>query len=207
MHIPDGFIPITQCIIYAIITIILLGVMYYKTGKKNISERSIPLIAMFIVAVIIIQYINIPLPFVACTHISLIAFLALYDPWIATVVLAFAVFIQGIFLGEGGITTMGADMLNTAIIGPTVAYVVYNISKNKLNNKISIFLAAFLSVTIVGIAAAIELYIAGIYPLELGLTLIAGTEAIVGIVEGIITVFLMLALNKIKPELVPVLNS
>ena len=207
MHIPDGFIPITQCIIYAIITIILLGVMYYKTGKKNISERSIPLIAMFIVAVIIIQYINIPLPFVACTHISLIAFLALYDPWIATVVLAFAVFIQGIFLGEGGITTMGADMLNTAIIGPTVAYVIYNISKNKLNNKISIFLAAFLTVTIVGIAAAIELYIAGIYPLELGLTLISCTEAIVGIVEGIITVVLMLALNKIKPELVPVLNS
>jgi cobalt/nickel transport system permease protein len=49
--------------------------------------------------------------------------------------------------------------------------------------------------------------LAGTFPLSYGLTVITPVEAIVGVLEGIVTVFVMNALHKVKPELTPVLNE
>ncbi|WP_400202553.1 energy-coupling factor ABC transporter permease, partial [Methanobrevibacter smithii] len=45
MHIPDGFIPWTQCAIYYIILIVAL---YFATkwAKKNLDDKHVPLMAI-----------------------------------------------------------------------------------------------------------------------------------------------------------------
>lgn len=45
MHIPDGFIPWTQCVIYYIILIVAL---YFATkwAKKNLDDKHVPLMAI-----------------------------------------------------------------------------------------------------------------------------------------------------------------
>ena len=66
MHIPDGIISVTPLIIFTIITICLLIVIFYKSKDILSNEKNIPLIALFIVATVIVQYIELPLPVTAC---------------------------------------------------------------------------------------------------------------------------------------------
>lgn len=211
MHIPDGLIgrsdisstlinPEYQLAVYAIISIILL-ILIFNKFRKNHSEKDIPKIALFVVACVIVQMIEIPMPVPACVHISLITILALYDLDSSMIVYAFVTVIQA-FLGEGGVSTMGINVLNLAILAPLIAYYVYNILKS-YNKNIALFLSGFATITLLGVIVSIEYALAGVYPLTFGLTVITPIEAVVGVLEGIVTVFVMNALLKVKPELVP----
>lgn len=215
MHIPDGLIgksnitgglisPEYQLIIYAIISIILI-VLVFNKFRKNHNEKDIPKVALFVVACVIIQMIELPLPVPACVHISLITVLALYDLDTSMIVYTFVTVIQA-FLGEGGVSTMGINVLNLAFIGPFIAYHVYHLFKS-YNKNMALFLSGFLTITLLGVVVSIEYALAGVYPLTFGLTVITPIEAVVGVLEGIVTVFVMNALLKVKPELVPELTK
>ncbi|RAP52661.1 MAG: hypothetical protein BZ133_00750 [Methanosphaera sp. SHI613] len=215
MHIPDGLIgksnvssvfinPEYQLIIYAVISLILLILLFYKF-RKNHNEKDMPKIALFVVACVIIQMIEIPLPVPACVHISLITVLALYDLESSMIVYTVVTIIQA-FLGEGGISTLGINIFNLAIIGPIIAYHVYNLLKS-YDKNMALFLSGFATITLLGVLVSIEYALAGVYPITFGLTVITPIEAVVGVLEGIVTVFVMNALLKVKPELVPELTE
>lgn len=62
MHIPDGFIPWTQCAIYYIILIVAL---YFATkwAKKNLDDKHVPLMAILAAGIFAIMSMNMPIPF------------------------------------------------------------------------------------------------------------------------------------------------
>ena len=124
MHIPDGLIsdPL-QLGIYTVIYIILLAILLNKY-RKNHTEKDIPVIALFAAAILIVQLVEIPLPVPACVHISLITVMALYDLEAAPLVYTIVTIAQS-FLGEGGISTLGMNLLNLAILAPIFAYYIY----------------------------------------------------------------------------------
>ena len=205
MHIPDGLITDpTQLIVYTAIYIILMIFMLNRY-RKNHTEKDLPRIALFAVAIVIVQLIEIPLPVPACVHISLITVMALYDLEASTIVYTFVTIIQA-FLGEGGISSMGINLLNLAILAPLIAFNLYKILSN-YDKNVALFVSGFGTITLLGVIASIEYAIAGVYPITFGLTVITGIEALVGILEGFVTIFVMRALLKVKPELVPVLTE
>ncbi|MBQ6219374.1 MAG: energy-coupling factor ABC transporter permease [Methanosphaera sp.] len=197
--------PNYQLLIYAIIAIILIAIVFYKYRQHH-NEKNVVQIALFTVAVFIVQWIELPLPVAACVHISLITVLALYDLEMSMIIYTFVTILQALILGEGGVSTLGVNLLNLAIIAPLIAYTVFNYTK-KFNKTIALFLSGFLTITLLGVIVGIEYAIAGTFPLSYGLTVITPVEAIVGILEGIVTVFVMNALHKVKPELAPIMNE
>ena len=205
MHIPDGLIsdPI-QLGIYTIIYIILLLLCLNKY-RKNHTEKDIPVLALFSAAILIVQLIEIPLPVPACVHISLITVMALYDLEASAIVYTIVTIAQA-FLGEGGISTLGINLLNLAIIAPFIAYYIYHFLK-KHDQNLALFVSGFGTITLLGVIASIEYAIAGVYPITFGLTVITPIEAVVGVIEGIVTIVVMKALHQIKPELTPALNE
>ena len=188
MHIPDGIISVTPLIIFTIITICLLIVIFYKSKDILSNEKKMPLIALFIVATVIVQYIELPLPVTACVHISLITIIALYDLRTSMIVYMFVTIIQA-FLGEGGISTLGVNLLN------------------RFNKDVALFISGFGTITLLGLIVSMELAICNVYPIQYGLFTIVPVEAIVGVLEGVVTVIVMKALYKAKPELVPVMSN
>lgn len=215
MHIPDGLIgeqlvnqalidPKIQLIIYVVISIVLLAFIFNKYAKNH-TEKDIPRLALFAVAIVIIQIIEVPLPVPACVHISLITVLALYDLEGSMIVYTFATIVQA-FLGEGGISTVGMNVFNLGIVAPFVAYQIYHLLKS-FDQKLALFISAFATITILGILVSIEYTIAGTFPLTFGLTVITPIEAVIGILEGFVTLFVMYGLQKVKPELVPELTE
>jgi len=205
MHIPDGLIsdPL-QLGIYTIIYIILLAILLNKY-RKNHTEKDIPVIALFAAAILIVQLVEIPLPVPACVHISLITVMALYDLEAAPLVYTIVTIAQS-FLGEGGISTLGMNLLNLAILAPIFAYYIYKFIQS-YDKNLALFVSGFGTITLLGIIVSLEYAIAGTYPLMFGLTVITPIEMVVGVIEGLVTIVVMNALNKVKPELTPVLNE
>ena len=121
MHIPDGFIPLWQCAIYYVILIIAL---YFasKWARNNLNEKRIPLLAVLAAGIFAIMSMNMPIPFGTSGHMvggTLVA-LVFMAPEATVLVFTVVLLVQALFFGDGGITTLGANVLNMGIIGGTV---------------------------------------------------------------------------------------
>jgi cobalt/nickel transport system permease protein len=201
LHIPDGFIPLWQCAIYYIITIIAL---YFalKWARENLDERTIPLFAVLAAGLFAIQAMNIPIPWGTSGHMVGAALIAIIfcSPWAAVLVLTIVLVLQGLIFGDGGLTALGANIFNMGIIGGFVGYYTF-MGTRKLGKIPAVFIAAWASIFIAAIATAIELYLAGTFPLKEGLLLMGTYHAIIGIVEGIITVVVILGIQSLRPDL------
>ena len=202
MHIPDGFIPLAQCAIYYVILIIAL---YFsgKWARENIDENSIPLIAVLAAGIFAIMSMNMPIPFGTSGHMvggALVA-IVFMAPEAAILVFTAVLLIQALFFGDGGITALGANVLNMAIVGGFVGLYTFKGLKDIIGKYPSIFVAAWLATLVAAVVAAIEMAIAGTFPLNIGIASMALYHAFIGVIEGVLTVIVIYALEKFRPDL------
>jgi cobalt/nickel transport system permease protein len=217
MHIPDGFIPLWQCAIYWAIAIIAL-IFAFKWGRKNLSEKNIPLMAVLAAGIFAIMSMNIPVPFGSSGHMVGAAMVAIIfmSPWAAVIVIALVLMIQGLFFGDGGVTTMGANIINMGICGGFVGYYTWRglygpqmgsdgvLTGSGILGKWkwwAIGIASWIAIFLAAVLAAMEMWLAGTFPLGLGLFYMGGFHAMIGIFESIITVIVIASLEKVRPDL------
>jgi cobalt/nickel transport system permease protein len=202
MHIPDGFIPLGQCAVYYVIAIIAL---YFalQWSRKNLSEKSVPLMAVLAAGIFAIMSMNIPVPFGSSGHMIGAAMVAIIfcSPWAAVIVIALVLLIQGLFFGDGGLTCLGANILNMGICGGFVGFYTFKALRKPLGKPLSIGIASWLAIFIAACLAAVEMAIAGTFPLGLGLLYMGGYHAMIGIFEAIITVIVIMGIENVRPDL------
>ncbi|MDD5959850.1 MAG: cobalt transporter CbiM [Methanobrevibacter wolinii] len=202
MHIPDGFIPLWQCAIYYVILIIAL---YFATkwAKNNLDEKRIPLMAVLAAGIFAIMSMNMPIPFGTSGHMvggTLIA-IVFMAPEACVLVFFVVLLIQALLFGDGGITTLGANVLNMGIIGGFVGLYTFKGLKNFIGKYPAIGVGAWLATFIAAEACAIEMAIAGTFPLTLGLASMGLYHAFIGVIEAILTIIVIYVLEKYRPDL------
>lgn len=201
MHVPDGLIPFPQWIIYYAISFIAL-ILALRWARNNLDERAIPLLAVISAGIFAIQAMNIPIPFGTSGHMMGAALVAIIfgSPWAAVLVLSIVLVLQGFLFGDGGMTALGVNIFNMGVIGGFVGFYGYKSLKG-INGKFAVFTAAWASIFVAAIAAALELTVAGAFPLNLGLLYMGGFHAIIGLIEGAITLVVILAIQNVRPDL------
>lgn len=202
MHIPDGFIPLWQCAIYYVILIIAL---YFagKWAKANLDEKRIPLLAVLAAGIFAIMSMNMPIPFGTSGHMvggALVA-IVFMAPEAAVLVFTAVLLIQALFFGDGGITALGANVFNMAIVGGCVGLYTYKGLNGIIGKYPSIFVGAWLATLVAAVVCAIEMAIAGTFPLSVGVASMALYHAFIGLIEGVLTVIVIFALEKYRPDL------
>lgn len=202
MHIPDGFIPISQCIVYYVILIVAL---YFsvKWARSNLDEKRIPLLAVLAAGIFAIMSMNMPIPFGTSGHMvggALVA-IVFMAPEAAVLVFTAVLLIQALFFGDGGITALGANVFNMAIVGGCVGLYSFKALQGLIGKYPSAFVAAWLATLVAAVVAAIEMAIAGTFPLTVGIASMALYHAFIGIIEGVLTVIVLYALEKFRPDL------
>lgn len=202
MHIPDGFIPLWQCAIYYVILIIAL---YFasKWARKNLDEKTIPLMGVLAAGIFAIMSMNIPIPFGTSGHMvggTLVAIVFL-APEAAVLVFTVVLLIQALLFGDGGITCLGANVLNMAIIGGGVGLYTFKGLRNVIGKYPAIGVGAWLATFIAAEFCAIEMAIAGTFPLTVGLASMGLYHAFIGIIEAVLTIIVIYALEKFRPDL------
>jgi cobalt/nickel transport system permease protein len=70
------------------------------------------------------------------------------------------------------------------------------------NMPIAGFAAAWLACLIPSLACAVEMFIAGTFPLREGLIAMGLYHAIIGVIEGIVTVAAIYLITTVRPDLV-----
>ncbi len=204
MHIPDAFIPLPQAALYWIVALIFLA-LAIRWARSELNEDKIPLIAVLAAGIFALQSFNLPVSMGTSGHLvgGALAAIVLGSPFAAVFILTLVLIIQGFIFGDGGITVMGANILNMGVIGGFVGYYSFQgILKIVKNPYLSSAVAAWLACLIPALACAVEMSIAGTFPLVPGLVAMGLDHAIIGVIEGIVTAVIIYVLDMARPDLV-----
>ena len=202
MHIPDGFIPLWQCAIYYVILIVAL---YFasKWARQNLDEKRIPLLAVLAAGIFAIMSMNMPIPFGTSGHMVGGALVAIIfcAPEAAILVFTVVLLIQALVFGDGGITVLGANVLNMAIIGGFTGLFTFKALKGTIGIYAAAGVGAWLATVLAALACAIEMAIAGTFPLTVGIASMVTYHIFIGIIEAVLTVIVLVALDRFRPDL------
>ena len=202
MHIPDGFISIPLCIVLYVIAIIFIY-LSAKWSREHLDEKYIPLLAVLAAGIFAIMSFNLPVPFGSSGHLLGAALVAIIfcSPYAAILVLTVVLIIQALFFGDGGITALGANIINMGVVGGFVGYYGFKYLKDIIGKYPSIFVSSWAASFIAALVAAVEMAISGTFPLGLGLFYMGGYHAMIGIIEAVITVIIIKGIESSRPDL------
>src|SRR6195952_233339 len=97
--------------------------------KRALNTRVIPLLSVFAAFSFIIMMFNLPLPGGTTGHAVGVGIAAIVlGPWASILAISIALVIQALLFGDGGITAIGANCFNMAILGSLTAYGVYRVA-------------------------------------------------------------------------------
>ncbi len=203
MHIPDGFLD-TKVIVTT--SIISGGYFFYalKELQKQLDDKMIPVISVLSAFIFAAQMINFPVPGGTSGHLlgaGLATFLL--GPISAFFVISIVLIIQCFFFADGGITALGSNILNMAIIGVWTSFILFKILKMVVKDeKISIGIASAISVVLSAIVVSVQLWLSHTVP-SFWVVFIAmtGWHILIGIGEGVITASAVTIIRKWIPQL------
>ena len=128
----------------------------------------IPLVSVFAAFSFVIMMFNLPLPGGTTGHAVGMGIASIVlGPWASMLALSVALVIQAVFFGDGGITAIGANCFNMAIVGSLASYGVYRLFSYRAmigsaRRVVAAGLAGYLAINLAALLAAIEF---GIQPL------------------------------------------
>jgi cobalt/nickel transport system permease protein len=206
MHIPDGFLDAaTSAVTWAASA----GSVAYAVRRvsRELEERQVPLMGVSAAFIFAAQMLNFTIAGGTSGHLLGGALAAiLLGPWAGMLVITSVLAVQALLFQDGGLLALGANILNMAVIGVLLAWVVYTAIKRLFGNKtwntmVGGFAAAWLSVVLASLVAALELAISGASPWGVVLPAMVGVHALIGIGEGLITIAVLAFLRATRPDL------
>jgi cobalt/nickel transport system permease protein len=167
MHIPDGYLsPSTCAVLYG--TAIPFWYVAFATVKRLLNTRLVPLLAVVSAFCFVIMMFNVPLPGGTTGHaVGVGAATVVLGPWASMLAVSIALLIQAVFFGDGGITTLGANCFNMAIVGSLVAHFVYRAvaGRSAISSSRRVLAAGFAGYAAINVAALFTACELGIQPL------------------------------------------
>ena len=207
LHIPDGFLSITISFLAWIISILIVGYALRRVGK-DFGEQQVPMMGVLAAAIFAGQMINFAVAGGTSGHLMGAALATiLMGPWAAILVMTSVVSIQALIFQDGGLLVLGANIFNMAVVGVSVAYMVYRLllkitGDTRKGILVSGFSAGWFSIILAALSVALQLVVSGTSPARLAIPAMAGVHALIGIGEGLITVGALAFLFSARPDLI-----
>ncbi|MPQ33414.1 energy-coupling factor ABC transporter permease [Clostridium estertheticum] len=205
MHIMEGYLPPKFCILWGVICMPFLVAGYFSI-KRTLSKnrKSITILAMAGAFIFVLSSLKIPSVTGSCSHMTGTGLGAiLFGPTAVSILGIIVLVFQATLLAHGGLTTLGANTFSMAIAGPILSYGIYKLCQRlKVNKHLGIFLAASFGDIFTYCVTSVELGLA--YPSANGgvassvvkfLAVFAPTQLPLAIIEGILTVVIIIGLE------------
>jgi len=221
MHIPDGLMdPVVALIGWAEFTMVI-GVTLFIL-RNRIKERDLPRVAVLSAGIFVAQMLNFPIGGGTTGHLiggALFAIMA--GPLLAMVGMTVILLIQALMFGDGGITALGLNALNMAIIAPLSGWGIYTmLNQISFGNRksdasrtksfwdsIPVACSAWASVFLAACACAAELSVSyaisgGRYGIAAPVSIptVLGYHAVIGVGEAAITVGILAYINSVASK-------
>lgn len=207
MHIPDGYLTPFVFIPAYIITIVFWIICLKKV---KLTEKQVPIMGLLSALFFAAMMMNYPVVGGTTAHLLGGASLGLIlGPWAGCIGITIILVLQALLFGDGGLTTLGANVLNMGIIGVFIPCVMFLLFYKLIGIRgkrlyAVLFVSAFAGDVLAAIAAGTELGLSQPvfqYGLSVAVPAMAMNHAIIGVGEGIITMILIGTLLKLRPDL------
>lgn len=209
MHIPDGFIDLrTSAAFAAVSAVAVAGAV--QGARKQLSDQSAPLAGLTAVFIFAVQMLNFPVAAGTSGHLIGAALaMVLVGPYAATLALVVVLIIQAFLFADGGLTALGLNVFNMAVLSVWVSFGTFVILKKLLpKTKTFLVFATFVSALIsvpaaaLGFVAQYALGANATFSVGTVLNAMIGTHTIIGIGEAVITALTVSAVLASRSDLV-----
>lgn len=209
MHISDGVLTWQWVIIWYIITVLFaaIGLFFIKRKHKE-QEEYVAMLALMGAAVFVISVWHIPVPVTGSSSHPIGTPMAslVIGPFAAVVVSIIALFFH-MFLGHGGITTLGANTISLGVVGSFLGFGAYYVLRRMhLSIWWSAGIAAFVgnigTYSITALELALSLFPESVF--RHFLIFAAGfvpTQLPLAVMEFFFTAYIISYLHKVKPKI------
>ncbi|MCL4376859.1 MAG: energy-coupling factor ABC transporter permease [Actinobacteria bacterium] len=206
MHIPDGFIDIKTAAVTGVFSLSGLIVAVIKV-KKFFRAKVVAVMGVFAALIFAAQMINFTVLGGTSGHLlgAALACIVL-GPYAGGVIITIVLIVQAFAFGDGGITALGANVFNMAVVGVVSAYLIYKLF-TKLSKKRIVFYTAvaagsWFSVVIASAFCSLELAASGTYSLGITLGSMVPVHMVIGVGEAIITTIIIAFIDKVRPDII-----
>jgi cobalt/nickel transport system permease protein len=220
MHIPDGYLSPSTCAGLCAASAPFWYVSLRRM-KRALHTRLVPLLSVFAAFSFIVMMFNLPLPGGTTGHAVGVGVAAIVlGPAASILAISTALTIQAIFFGDGGITAIGANCFNMAIIGSLAAWGVYRFISGRApiespRRVMAAACAGYLAINVSALAAAVEFGIQpwlfhdasgaplyAPYPLRIAIpAMMIGHLTVAGLAELVISAGVVAYLQRADPGL------
>ena len=208
MHVPDGFINAPVSAVAGLISISSIWTAT-KAANRFLADKLIAIAGMMSALIFVLQMINFPIAAGTSGHLlgGTLAVIVL-GPSLGILCVSIVVILQALLFADGGLSALGINILNIAIITGLIGWlVISNWKKIFGDNSSSIiigsFIAGMISVIMSSIAFVIEYFFGGTVSVDIGSVFFAmvSSHFFIGIGEGIITALIVSLLLRVRPDM------
>lgn len=127
MHIPDGFLDTKTWVAADALSVGAIGYSI-KKSREELEERQVPKLGIVAAFIFAAQMINFPVAGGTSGHLLGAALAAiLMGPWSACLIISTVLVIQCLVFQDGGITALGGNIFNMAVLGVLTAFLTYRV--------------------------------------------------------------------------------
>ncbi|MFC5993824.1 energy-coupling factor ABC transporter permease [Pseudonocardia hispaniensis] len=214
MHMSDGLVNAPTSLAFGVVAALALAVALSR-ARADLDDRTAPMAGLVTAFVFAAQMINFPILPGASGHLlggALVAILV--GPWVGSLAIAIVLVVQSLLFADGGITALGMNIINMAVLGVFTGYLVARglralAVRGRGGLLTTAFVAAFVSTVVASLGFVAEYAIGGAAGASLGTVfgLMIGMHTLIGLGEGIITAATVGAVAAVRPDLVYLLRA
>ena len=207
MHIPDGFLSGGVATILWLLAILAVA-NALRVANAELDESRVPLLGVLAAFIFAVQMLNFPVAGGTSGHLLGATLAAvLLGPWIACLVMAVVLTTQCFAFADGGVSALGANIVNMGVLGALLAGFLMKALLPLLPKSREAFLGvvaitSWLAVMTGAAATSLQLAISGTVPLGTVLAPMLGVHGLIGVGEAVITVAAVSAVLASRPDLI-----
>ncbi|MFD5633458.1 energy-coupling factor ABC transporter permease [Streptomyces sp. NPDC127077] len=209
MHVPDGFINAPVSAVTGVVAAGAVAVSL-RGARRELDERTAPLAGLVAAFIFAVQMLNFPVAAGTSGHLLGGALAAiLVGPFTGVLCVSVVLLMQGILFADGGLTALGVNITDMAIVTTVVAYAVFRglvkvLPRTRRSVTVASFVAALLSVPAAAVAFTLIYAVGGTTDIALSkvATAMVGVHVLIGIGEAVITALTVGAVIAVRPDLV-----
>jgi cobalt/nickel transport system permease protein len=209
MHAPDGFLEPGVAVATAVIALVAIAAGLRVAGRE-LGDRQIPLAGIAAAFIFAAQMFNFPVAAGTTGHLLGGALAAvLLGPWVGMLVVSVVVVVQALLFADGGLTALGYNVLNMAVVTAFGGWAMFRLARRFLPRSASGIvgasaLAAGVSVVLSASAFSIEWLFGASAPVPFDTVFgaMVGVHVLIGIGEAVLTGLVVGAVMASRPDLV-----
>ncbi|WP_345412576.1 energy-coupling factor ABC transporter permease [Pseudonocardia xishanensis] len=210
----DGLVNAPTSLLFGAVAIVGLAFCLFR-ARADLDDRTAPMAGLVTAFVFAVQMINFPILPGASGHLlggALVAILV--GPYVGAVCIAIVLLVQALLFADGGLTALGTNVTNMALIGVFTGYgialLLRGLARRGRGGLVATaFVAAFVNTVVASLGFVLEYAVGGSGGAALGTVfgLMVGLHALIGIGEGVITAATVGAVAAVRPDLVYLLRG